>query len=343
MDGQRRTWVVDGLELDVYDIAVLGRDRTLAPAVAAAELYQAGVIATDRHRLVRAGPLPPGVHPVEQAVYEVIPDGPPGRGEHSTDPTGHIMLQEARDAPAVWAVRRRVGAEYGLARPDADRRFRDLSGLAGGSAAMVAGVAACIWAVAKDGWWGVIGGITLAPYAVLVGLALGWLPYGMLGRLVRMTPRGRQALRELRAQGRAELRTFHRGSRGGGVQTGPTLSLGAAIALTGSQYELHHWNEELDTALSPLRAATERGWVRCCPRPGRPRAGRPRRRSSLAGGPALAAGPGVRMDAEQPPVLAVRVGGVEHPEDVQLAGGAPSPARSVPTVATARSRLERTS
>jgi uncharacterized protein (TIGR04222 family) len=247
---QRRTWLVDGLELDVYDIAVLGRDPALASVVATAELHQAGVIATDGRSLVKAGPLPPGAHPVERAVYEAIPDGP-GRRDGSTDPTGLAVLDATRDAPAVWVVRRRVGAEYGLARPDAERRLRDLSGLAGASAAVVAGVTASIWAVAEDGWWGVIGAIALAPYALVAGLALGWLPYGMLGRLVRLTRRGRRALRELRAQSRAELGAFPRRSRGRGVQPGATLSLGAAIALTGGRHKLHRWDGALDAALSP--------------------------------------------------------------------------------------------
>jgi uncharacterized protein (TIGR04222 family) len=245
---QQRAWFVDGLELDVYDIAVLGRDPTLASVVAAAELYQAGLIAADGRQLVKTGPLPLGVHPVARAVYDTIPDG-------GADREGYAVLHATKDAPAVWAVRRRVGAQLGLARPDAEQRFRYLSGLAGGSAAIVAGVIASVWAIAKDGWWGVIGAITLVPYAVVAGLALGWLPYGLFGRLVRLTPRGRRALRTLRAQRRGELRAFDRGSRGGGHRPVRALSLGAAIALTGGRHKLHRWNKELDTALSPPPSA----------------------------------------------------------------------------------------
>jgi uncharacterized protein (TIGR04222 family) len=241
---QQRAWFVDGLKLDVYDIAVLGRDPTLASVVAAAELYQAGLIAVDGRRLIKKGPRPQGVHPVERAVYDTIPDG-------GADREGYAVLDDTKDAPAVWALRRRVGAELGLVRPDAERRFRYLSGLAGGSAAIVAGVVASVWAVAEDGWWGVIGAITLAPFAVVAGLALGWLPYGLFGRLVRLTPRGRRALRTLRAQRRGELRAFDRGSRGGGHRPVRALSLGAAIALTGGRHKLHRWNKELDAALSP--------------------------------------------------------------------------------------------
>jgi uncharacterized protein (TIGR04222 family) len=241
---RQRAFYVDGLKLDVYDIAVLARDPTLASVVAAAELYQAGLIAADGRRLVKKGPQPQGVHPVERAVYDTIPDGGTGR-------EGYAVLDDTRDAPAVWAVRRRVGAELGLARPDAERRFQYLSGLAGGSVAVVAGVIASVWAVAQDGWWGVIGAITLAPYALVAGLVLGWLPYGLFGRRVRLTPRGRRALRTLRAQRRGELRAFDRGSRGGGRRPVPALSLGAAIALTGGRHKLHRWNKELDTALSP--------------------------------------------------------------------------------------------
>jgi uncharacterized protein (TIGR04222 family) len=241
---QQRAWFVDGLELDLYDIAVLGRDPTLASVVAAAELYQAGLIAVDGRRLVPKGPPPQGVHPVERAVYATILDG-------GTDQEGHAVLDATKDAPAVLAVRRRVGAELGLARPDAEQRFRYLSGLASGSAAIVAGVIASVWAVAQDGWWGVMGAITLAPFAVVAGLALGWLPYGLFGRLVRLTPRGRRVLRTLRAQRRDELRAFDRASRGGRLRPVRALSLGAAIALTGGRHKLPRWNKELDTALRP--------------------------------------------------------------------------------------------
>jgi hypothetical protein len=268
MDAGQQVWFVHGLRLDLYDVAALHDDATVMLAVAAAELYQAGVLATEGSALVKAGPLPPDAHPVERALYDAIPDEPaagelvagepvagelarPGgerrrgrRGKRPERPTGRDILKQAEHAAAVVAIRRRMG-EDGLTRPDVYERLWRVAGTVGAVGFVTGGLAGVVWAVAQYGPWGLLGGLTLLPVSGGILAAPAPLAASAISTWVYRTPLGGRVLRELRGQRQAELRSAGR------RQAAAPAALGTALALHGRVSKLSRWEKHLSRALSP--------------------------------------------------------------------------------------------
>jgi hypothetical protein len=76
IDRRRRTGgpvrVDPGMPLDAYEVAVLNGGEQLAATAAVANLRKVGALRVDGDAVEPAGPLPPGAHPVERAVYDSV-------------------------------------------------------------------------------------------------------------------------------------------------------------------------------------------------------------------------------------------------------------------------------
>jgi uncharacterized protein (TIGR04222 family) len=76
IDRRRRTGgpvrMDPGMPLDAYEVAVLNGGEQLAATAAVANLRKAGALRVDGDAVEPAGPLPPGAHPIERAVYDSV-------------------------------------------------------------------------------------------------------------------------------------------------------------------------------------------------------------------------------------------------------------------------------
>jgi len=270
VDGERRRWTIDGHLLDLYEVAALQadpvRDAVLVPAVAAAELHQAGVIAVDRDRLIRAAPLPAAAHPVERAVYEAIPDWPllrPERGgrrlrrrrtaKRQWRPRGRTVLRAALDDPTVRSLRERLAAEHGLTRPRAHERFRAIADPASVVAALAVfgalRLATALLLASPPGVPGFLLALAELVLAATVTVRAVVRPRDALGRRVYLTPSGRRAYRALREQSAGELRALPGGRREPSTPAATAPWVGTALALQGDLRNLDRWDEPLAKAL----------------------------------------------------------------------------------------------